>query len=230
VIESGLLIDGLVIPNTSWIQRDSSAWYTTGDDDVYRRAAPARLITYHWTAGPRRTGATAAQRTYKAMQARRKANGEEMSVSAQFVISDDGLLFQLADLKLCCVHADVLFNRGGIGVEYTYPGTVANAEEIKSPVGAVEIRSVAGRKVECLLPSSAALATAVRFSELLVSLKNPRLAVQRVAYTQRERMTRTQMAKASGVLEHYHAESTTKVDAAGFFVDAHAAAGWPAGK
>ena len=229
MIEHGLLIDGKVVEGTEWILRDSAAWYTGGDDDVYPRLQKIRLCTYHWTAGPRRAGLNAAQRTYAAMQARRKDNGAEMSVSAQMVLSDAGQMFQLADLRLCCVHADMLFNRRGVSVEYTFPGTVENAEKINSPVGVVEQRELLGRRIDCLLPSSAALATAVRFSELLVSLKHPRLAMERVAYTQRDRMTRTEMANASGVLEHYHAESTKKIDVAGYFVDAHAAAGWHRG-
>lgn len=227
MIERGLLYQGRVIPGTDWILRDSAAWYSRGDDDVYVRSFPIRLLTEHWTAGPRRNGELAALKTYRAMQARRKDNGEEMSVSAQFVCSNDGLLFQLADLELCCVHADREFNRGGISVENAYPGTEAQSEKIGAPeVG--EIRDVAGTKVKALRPSGAMLETAARFAELLASLRGdrrflingmPLFDLPRVAYTRRTRLTGAEMRAAKGVVEHFHAASTTKVDAAGYFVD-----------
>lgn len=222
MIESGLLYNGKVIPGSEWILRDTDAWYPLGDDDTYPRKEDPSLIVWHWTAGPRRQGPFAAQKTYRAMQARRKDNGEEMSVSAQMVLSDDGELFQLADLNLCCVHADKRFNLRGVSIEYTLPGTVKQAEKLQVPSMPNQRRLVAGDYIEALVPSPAALATAVRFAELLAV----RFNIPRVAYTRRTRFTGKDMRLARGACEHYHAASTTKVDAAGFFVDALAAAGW----
>lgn len=235
MIERGLVYQGKVIPGTEWILRDSTAWYSKGDDDVYARSFPIRLLTEHWTAGPRRNGELAAQKTYRAMQARRKDNGEEMSVSAQFVRSNDGLLFQLADLELCCVHADREFNRGGTSVENAYPGTQAQSEKLGAPEQG-EARIVAGTKVMALRPTQAMLDSSARFVELLASLRGdrrflingaPLFDLPRVAYTRRTRLSGAEMRSAKGVVEHFHAVSTEKVDAAGWFVD-HAAKqpGW----
>jgi hypothetical protein len=228
VIEQGLLWRGRVVPGTDWVLRDSSAWYTRGDDDVFVRAEPVELLTFHWTAGPRRAGLFAAQKTYRAMQARRKDNGEEMSVSAQFVLADDGALFQLADLELGCFHAHRELNRRGIGIEWTCPGTEANATRLGAPEKG-ELREVAGTTVRALRPSQAALATALRFSELCLSLPQPTFDVARYAYTRRDRLGAIEIRRARGVVEHYHATGTTKFDAAGFFVDHLAASGWPHG-
>jgi hypothetical protein len=225
-IEQGLLWRGRVVPGTDWVLRDSSAWYTRGDDDVFVRSEPVELLTFHWTAGPRRAGLVAAQKTYRAMQARRKDNGEEMSVSAQFVLADDGALFQLADLELGCFHAHREFNRRGIGIEWTSPGTETNANRLGVPEKG-ERRTVAGSTVMALRPSPAALATALRFAELCVNLPQPAFNVARFAHTRRERFGAHEIRRARGVVEHYHATGTTKVDAAGFFVDHLAAAGWP---
>lgn len=234
-ISTGMVYQGRVIEGSDFVQRSSDAWYSAGDDDVYRRTSPIYLLTGHWTAGPRRAGVEAAVRTYRAMQARRKDNGEEMSVSAQFVLSDDGVLTQLADLELCCVHAAKLFNVRGLSVEYTMPGTEQNAHRIGRPEEGVE-RVVAGEKVRALRPSPAALATMLRFANLLASLHSdkryligsrPLFQLDRHAYTRRERFTGQEMLSCSGMVEHFHAAGTTKVDAAGWFVDHLAAAGWP---
>lgn len=234
-LERGMLYQGRVIPGSEFVLRHPNAWYTRGDDDVYARMEPIRLVTSHWTAGPRRNGELAALRTYAAMQARRKDNGDEMSVSAQFVQSDDGFIFQLADLELCCIHADRAFNQRGISIEYAMPGTEARAQEIGRPETGVE-RLVAGTKVRALRPSQAALDTFLRFANLLVSLQDdrrfmlgssPLFDLDRRAYTRRTRFTPPEMRQCSGAVEHYHAASTTKVDAAGWFVDHLAANGWP---
>lgn len=221
-LEHGLLYHGKIIPGSEWVLRDPSAWYSPGDDDVYVRVGAPEILTYHWTAGPRRGGLFAAQKTYRAMQARRKNNGEEMSVSAQMVLADDGQIFQLADLELCCVHADREFNRRGVGIEYTLPGTVARAEELDRPSDPHERRLVAGHYVDALVPSPAALATAVKFAEFMAAS----FGIPRITYTRRTRLNGREMREAKGAVEHFHAVSTTKVDAAGFFVDALAAAGW----
>lgn len=235
VLERGMLFRGRVIPGSEFVLRHPNAWYTRGDDDVYARSGPIRLLTAHWTAGPRRVGELAALRTYAAMQARRKENGDEMSVSAQFVQSDDGLIFQLADLELCCIHADRAFNQRGISIEYTMPGTQARATEIGRPEEGVE-RLVAGTKVLALRPSAAALATFARFANLIAGLfgdtrfklgSDPLFELERRTYTRRTRLRAPEMQTCSGVLEHFHAASTTKVDAAGWFVDHLAANGWP---
>lgn len=222
-IERGLLFNGKIIPGSDWISRDSSAWYIPGDDDVYARTLPIELLIFHWTAGPRRIGVTAAQRTYRAMQARKKDNGAEMSVSAQMVLADDGGLFQLADLGLCCVHAHQQFNMRGVSVEYACPGTSAQAIKLGGdPAERTETRRVASGIVKCVLPSPEALATAVRFAELM----HTAFGVPRRAHTQRDRFTAPEMFTVKGAAEHFHAHKTTKVDAAGFFVDALAKAGW----
>lgn len=218
----GLLDHGVVVPGTDWVVRDTEAWYEAGDDDIYARERPPELLTGHWTAGPRRSGYAAAQKTYRAMQARRKDDGKEMSVSAQFVLSDDGIVTQLADLKWCCVHADRQFNLRGISLEYAFPGTVAQAAKLGETAGPFERRRVAEAYVQCVTPSAAALAAYVKWAEMLAK----RFDIPKIAYTRTYRLTTAEMKTVKGAVEHYHAASTTKVDAAGFLCGALVAAGW----
>lgn len=220
----GLLDNGVVVPGTEWVVRDSEAWYDAGDDDIYLRERPPEILVGHWTAGPRRTGYAAAQKTYRAMQARRKDNGAEMSVSAQFVLSDDGIVTQLADLKWCCVHADRLFNLRGLSLEYAFPGTVAQAAKLGEVGGPAERRRVAEAYVQCVTPSEAALKAYVRWADMLAS----RFDIPKIAYTRTSRFDMREMRTAKGACEHFHAASTTKVDAAGFLTGALVAAGWKA--
>lgn len=221
-VETGMLYKGKVVPNTSWVSRSSSAWYPPKDDDTFFRQKTPSLIIYHWTAGPRRLGEPAAIGTYNAMQARRKADGTDTSVSAQFVLSDDGSVWQLADLSMGCYHAEGEFSRRGIGIEYAFPGTQQNAKRFSGDIGEVSTRFVGGRKVVCVQPTKAALDTAVRLSETLSSL----FGIPKVTNVSREKFTPQKMKTAVGVAEHFHAAKTTKLDAGGFFVDHHLQFGW----
>jgi hypothetical protein len=158
------------------------------------------------------------------MQARRKDNGAEMSVSAQFVLSDDGIMTQLADMMYCCVHADRQFNLRGTSCEYTSPGTRTRAAELGDTAGPFVRRRVAEAYVECVVPSDAAIKTYVRWANLMAD----RYGFPKIAHTRTRRFSPVELRTAKGAGDHFHAASTTKVDAAGLFTEALVAAGWKA--
>lgn len=214
IIEFGLVKGGVVLSNTEFVSRSSNAWYSDTDDDVFRRRHDPKLIVGHWTASARRPGVTAADRTFANMNARRRANGSDMKVSAQFVIADDGTVWQLADLKLGCFHASNTFSTSGIGIEYSFPGTAKLAKVFKE-TGPTETRSVAGKTLVCAVPSPAALAGFAKLANTLADLYH----IPKVSHTSRTRFTTKQMLESVGVVEHFHAKGTTKLDAGGYFVD-----------
>jgi hypothetical protein len=223
-VEHGLLIAGEVIAGTEFVLRDSSAWWDWSvladrPDLRSRNGTKATLLVGHWTGGNPRTGPTAGPRVVQAMRGRKREDGTDMSVSIHFVIGWDGLVWQTADLSIATVHVGTNINRRSIGVECCWPGTAEQALRLGVD-GPCETRRVRGRPVVCLKPSDALVASWTRLARVLSApgLGSPVVDIPRLVGT-------TGMP-LSGAGEHWMAPSTTKVDAAGYLLDALKADGW----
>lgn len=223
MIAHGIVLDGQVLHGTEWVLRDSDAWWSWDEprdrpDLRSRHGKPATLLVGHWTGGHPRTGPTAGPRVVRAMRGRLRDDGSLMDVSIHFVIGWDGLVWQCADLAVATVHVGRAINERSIGVETCWPGTATQAERL-GVQGVVETRRVRGRPVECLRPSDELVASWARLARCLTvaGLAPGRLEIPRV--TAREGMP------IAGAGEHYCAP-TTKVDAAGYLLDALRADGW----
>jgi hypothetical protein len=220
-VERGIVCDGSVIPGTEWVLRDSDAWWSWDSprdrpDLRTRHGKPATLLVGHWTAGHPRTGPTAGPRVVAAMRGRKREDGSPMDVSIHFVIGWDGLTWQTADLSVATVHVGRGVNDRSVGVECCWPGTAQQAERLGVD-GIVERRIVRGRPVQCLRPSDELIASWTRLARALSTPIPGRLEIPRV--------TAKQGMPQSGAAEHMHAP-TTKVDAAGYLMDALRADGW----
>lgn len=232
--EVGLLVGGKVVPGTELVRRSPRAWWAWDDprDRADLRRRPARgdttLLVGHWTAGPIREGEEAAVATVAAMKSRQRADGTPMSVSVHVVVGWDGQVWQTADLSVATIHASGV-SPISVGVECAWPGTAEQADAIRAslerrgrPVhpgyrSLPETRMVRGRRVRCLPPSAELLRGWVVLGELLAALPAELgIVIPRQVDPSAKR----------GACEHQHAPRTTKVDAAGYLVDALAAAGW----
>lgn len=237
VSEFGLLVGGKVVPGTELVHRSPRAWWSWDDprDRADLRRRPARgdttLLVGHWTAGPIREGEEAAVATVAAMKSRQRADGTPMSVSIHFVIGWDGQVWQTADVSVATIHASGV-SPYSVGVECAWPGTAEQADAIRAslerrsrPVhpgylAPPETRMVRGRRVPCLPPSTKLLSGWHALAELLSELPaDLGIVIPRQV---------DPIAKR-GACEHQHAPGTTKVDAAGYLVDALTAGGWAAG-
>lgn len=233
----GLVIRGAVVPGTELVERHPDAWWSWDDPrdraDLRRRpAGDVTALVGHWTAGPVREGEEAPVATVRAMRARRREDGELMSVSVHFLIGWDGRIWQLADLGVVTIHAGSAINPYSIGVETTWPGTEELATGIAAslrrrgkpaPAAYVqrpEKRIARGRPLLCVPPSAALLRGWVALAELLAALPaETGIVIPRQLALEPARRRR-------GALEHQHVERSTKPDAAGYLVDALVAAGW----
>ena len=235
--EYGIVYNGVVLPGTERVVRFPDAgWYDPKDDDVTARKplknnpdGILEILTFHWTAGHLKFGPEGALDVYRAMQARRKDNGEEMSVSASFVITTSGDIVQLADLNLVCYHAHREFNLRGVGVEWTSPGTRKQAAKLGILEGpglkevVIEKRKyLNGSSVQAVVPPAVVLEAAVWLANTLALVAG----LPKVTHTLRTQFAPRKMGSVRGAVEHFQAANTEKVDCAGFFVDALAKAGW----
>lgn len=224
-IERGLVLDGRVLPGTDWILRDSAAWWSLPADaaDLRARTEPISLLVGHWTGGHPRTGPTAGPRVVSAMRAREREDGTPMSVSIHFVIGWDGLTWQTADLAHVALHAGGRTTNGrSVGVETCWPGTADQARRLAVD-GVEERRLVRGRAVRCLRPSDELVASWVRLARVLSAPETRRLTDGRIAI---DRVCASPRLPVSGAAEHMSVPGTTKVDAAGYLLDALRADGW----
>ena len=150
------------------------------------------------------------------MRGRLREDGSLMDVSIHFVIGWDGMVWQTADLSVATVHVGRGVNERSIGVECCWPGTATQAERL-GVEGTIETRQVRGRPVKCLRPSDELVASWVRLARAL--------SVEIPGKVQIQRTTAKTGMPVSGAAEHQHAP-TTKVDAAGYLLDALRADGW----
>lgn len=229
--EYGLMYKDQVIPGTERIIRfPDVAWYYPNDDDVKPRKPVSRpdaiidLATWHWTAGHTHMEAEGAIKVFTSMQARKKKTGEDMKVAVTFVLTQGGHIVQFADMSLVCFHAHRHFSDRGVGIEWTSPGTKKQAIKL----GELDKhkyesrRLLGGRAVLVVTPSDEAKESALWLGETLARVAglprvvNPLLT----AFNNRE------VAKAEGVVEHFKAPGTDKIDCMGLFLDVFEQAGW----
>lgn len=223
-IKTGAVFNAFVLPNTSFVIRDSRAYWGEHGNGVRGRidtnpAPEPSIIVGHWTAGAPHAGPDTARRVVRNMRSR------GIRVAIHFVIGSDGMVFQTADLADACVHVgDRDINSRSIGVEICSPGTEYQALRLGlSPT--VIPRTVAGRRVHAVAFTDAQLASWTRLCEALATA----FGIPRVVPPDAERMTKAQSRKYRGAMEHLHVPGTTKVDAGGMLVDALAAKGWSRG-
>lgn len=160
------------------------------------------------------------------MNARKRDDGTDLSVSVHFVISWDGLIWQLLDLAEAAVHVgsrDV--NARSIGAECCWPGTAQQAAKL-GVEGGVERRIIDGHRVPCLRPSDELVEAWRWLADVLTSpyAREAGISIPRRCAPLQKRLSRPEMDAFRGVCEHYHTPGTKKTDAAGYLVEA---LGWP---
>jgi hypothetical protein len=160
------------------------------------------------------------------MKARLRTDGSLMSVSCHFVVSWDGLVLQVCDLARKAIHAGTVLNRDGIGVEQCWPGSERQMVKLGA-AGYVQRRTADGNPIDCMRPSEAMLASSCRLAETLAALPaSTRVEIPRLVPATTARMKPAAAARFRGVCEHVHSPGSTKLDCAGYVVDALAGRGW----
>jgi hypothetical protein len=204
------------------VLRDPAAMWAKGRETRPRKL-PVDLHVSHWTAGPAREGLDAGRRLFDAMEARKGQDGErDLTVSVNFSVSWDGLIFQHLDLRTCAaVHVgrrDVI--ERSIGTEFSWPGLSKLALKLgyeHTP----ELRTWGSRRVECMPPSAAMLEAARWLFDALASLgeeTDGEVCIPRIA-APRERLSVREMRAFRGFAEHGSMPGSTKVDAMGYMLD-----------
>lgn len=226
-IETGILLHGVALPGTDWVLRDSRAWFAPDYADAPpRKHWPITQVVYHWTAGAAHVGPDAARTVVRNMKARLRPDGSQMSVSCHFVVGWDGRVFQVCDLARMAIHAGRVLNRDGIGVEQCWPGTERQMMRLGA-AGYVQRRTADGHELDCMRPSEPMLEASCRLAETLAALPaSTRVEIPRVVPAGAHRMKPGPAARFRGVCEHVHSPGSTKLDCAGYVVDALAARGW----
>lgn len=244
MVERGLVLGGLVVPDTDWIIRDPAAWWHPNDPD--RCARPrgehqVEILCAHWTAGE--AGSRRADDdgpfVYRVMRNRpsMKVPGQKLRVSIHFVIGASGDVWQTADpMTTVAMHVGTTdINSRSIGVEIVNKGA---APALRERPRKILRHIVAGVKTRQLAFYDAQLRAYVDLAELLVEhiATLPRqipsertLAPFSDTITRRpltKRFTRPQSRRWRGAMEHYLDHATHKLDAGTQTLRALADAGW----
>lgn len=225
----GMVLDGAVIPGTDIVLRDPNAWWSWDlpadrPDLRMRRGQKITLDGKHWTAGPSRMGERAAAKVVAAMKARlRPKTNDPMDVSVHFVISADGYIFQVADLRFGTVHMGRAVNLRSVGTEHCWPGTEEQALALGERPEVVE-RTIGGNRVRVAVPPALMVEASVTLSRLLTdpdvqAATHGFLAIPRVA-------AKASIPASGGAIEHWQYPGTTKVDCGGLLLEALRNAGW----
>jgi hypothetical protein len=203
------------------VLRDPSAMWQKGRETRPRKL-PVDLHVSHWTAGPAREGLDAGARLFRAMEFRKTLSGQDLTVSINFSVSWDGLIFQHLDLRTCAaVHVgrrDV-YERS-LGTEFMWPGSTQQAKKLgyeRTP----ELRTWGSQRVECMPPSAAMMEAARWLFDALASLgeeTDGEVCIPRIA-APRERLSVSEMRAFKGFAEHGSMPGSTKVDAMGYMLD-----------
>lgn len=218
-ISRGLLLDGDIVPGTDFVVRDSEAWWSVRTDpNDMRRRQGTRVDTHvaHWSAGHCLTGPDALRRLYRNIEARRKADKTDMSVSCGFGITWDGQVGQYCDLAEASIHVgDRRTYRRSAGTEVTWPGTVEWAEKLGIDPGTPVWGEARGRRVLCMAPNTDVLDAWRQLADALARIVHPFVGIPR-------QVVRT---PGPGFCEHRDVPSPKgKIDACGLLVNA---LGWP---
>lgn len=204
------------------VLRDPSAMWAKGRETRPRKL-PVDLHVSHWTAGPAREGLDAGRRLFDAMEARKGESGNDLTVSINFSVTWDGVIFQHLDTRTCAaVHVgrrDV-YERS-LGTEFMWAGSSKQARKLGYE-HAPELRVWDGRRVECMPPSAAMLEAGRWLFDALASLGEEtegEINIPRIA-APRRRLSVREMRAFKGFAEHGTMPGSTKIDAAGYMLDA----------
>jgi len=170
-IDAGLLVGGVVQPGTSWILRDSRAWWGPNDPDTRdRRGAIVDVAIWHWTGGRPFADVDAARRVFTNVEARKREDGSDMDVSFHFLVGWSGFVWQLCDLAIGTVHAgDGAMIRRSVGIECAWPGYISQARKLRVE-GHEVTRMLEGTRKTMLRPSDAMEEACARLAATLSSL------------------------------------------------------------
>jgi hypothetical protein len=224
-IASGIVHGGRVIGGTEWVLRDPSAWWDLTSSDVRpRNGHRPRLIVGHWGGGRHHVGPGAARKMVANMNARRREDGSDMSVSCGFVISWDGLCWQTADLDTATIHVGSrpVISRS-IGVEIAWCGYESQARRLGIDGVHILPRVVDGQRLRVVRPSDAIVETWARLCDTLATVCGiPRV----LPPTSTALLSAAELAQQEGAIEHMTLGGPQKRDAAGLLIEALAARGW----
>lgn len=219
----GIIHGGRVLsPRFDRVMRDPAAMWAKGRETRPRKL-PIDLHIAHWTAGHPRTGLDAGAKFFRAVEGRKNKRGEDLTVSVNFSISWDGLIWQHLDLRTCAsVHVgrrDVI--ERSISGEFMWPGTTRQARELGYD-HAPELRTWGAQRIECMPPSAAMMEAARWLFDAMCDLGDEtdgEIAIPRIA-APRERLTVREMRAFRGFAEHGSMPGSTKIDCAGYMLDA----------
>lgn len=204
------------------VMRDPSAMWSRGRETRPRKL-PVNLHISHWTAGPAREGLTAGRKLFDAMEARKGQDGQrDLTVSINFSVSWDGVIFQHLDLRTCAaVHVgrrDV-YERS-LGTEFMWPGSTQQARKLgyeHTP----ELRMWGSQRIECMPPSEAMMEAARWLFDAMCDLgeeTDGEINIPRIA-APRRRLSVAEMRAFRGFGEHGSMPGSTKIDCAGYMLD-----------
>lgn len=233
MITRGLVIGGVVVPETERIMVDSDAFFTDGRW-CRRRAKVINKLVGHWTGGEAtlRSYNDDGPFVYRVLKGRTK-NGKPLTASVHFVIGacnpDDewAPIWQIMDPGLfAAIHVNKGFvNASSIGVEIVNAGTGPNLRKrplVQTPFLGKII------KVADFYPGQ--YRAWIWLANLLSDLDGrggisiPR---QVPVLDGNRRLTLQEARRWAGGLEHMHTPGTTKKDAAGLLTGAlRYQAGW----
>ncbi len=236
-METGLLINGRVVPNTARIRRDPAAMWVPGERGTKVPARIRDLLCFHWTAGEAGIGSyeddgPTVVRNTKAR--RSKKTGELLVVGFDFVIGachpDDywAPIWQTAD--------PALFATVHVGYKPVYKRALSCEIVNAARPGKLDLRHrpqlmrrLCGNRelvldffpgqyrsaawlADLLTGGHAEAATALTAAGIIIPRQVPRGKDNQSVLL--DRMTPLQIAKYRGTLEHLHVPGT-KLDAAG---------------
>lgn len=230
MISRGIVYGGIVLPGSERVIRDSEATWTKGRE-TRPRAGTIDLLTGHWTAGPHREGPKAGLLLFKAMEARKSADGSrDLSVSVHFGISWDGAIWQYLDLAEAAVHVGLrpVIARS-VGFEIMWCGTSTQARKLG--IQCSPKRMLWGpHSVDVCPLSDEARDAMVWLCEYLSSdavrkATNGAIDIPRKVAPTRQ-LTQPEMRHLKGFCEHASLPATEKIDTAGACIDVLKGRGW----
>lgn len=251
-METGFIVNGVVVPGTEWVRRDPRYFFGPGDRGARPRDPVIDLAVNHWTAGeagardPDGAGPLTefdddGARVVSVMRGRFK-DGRPLHVGITFVVGacgpDDEYapVFQTADPGvIACVHVGKSWiNSRSIGTEFVSAGVPGPTDIRKRPQVTVPFLGFKTKTVLGFYPGQ--IRSGVRLMDLLTrddlpgGIRIPRRVpgvsgASRRVFAHR-RFTVQEARRWRGIMEHYLVPGTTKSDAAGLTLEALADAGY----
>jgi hypothetical protein len=224
MIEHGIVIGGRVLPDTERVIRDSDAWWTEGRETRPRAGARVDMLIGHWTAGHHREGPGVGLRLFRAMEARRSADGSrDLSVSVTFGHGADGTIWQFMDVLTAGVHVGARpIIRRSVSSELMWCGTAKQARRLGIDAPTMW-REIDGRRVEIVAPPDALIDSWRWLADRLTSPEAAALGVHIPRRTLGLRRTLPWLAACGGgVGEHATLPrgERVKIDACGLLMEA----------